>query len=410
MARILYITPMWHDATAPNDPKVCNYFVQSWVQQGHSVIAIHVRSCFPIFYKHIAKLVPSIYNRLRGDNSELMTDTRMTKEVYSGATVYSYPLYKYVPHGRVSETTLKKLSLKICEEISRCGFVPDYIIGHFVNPTAKLIALLSIRFPNAKTTLTLHEGASTIDRVLRNKGERILNSFASIGYRSMFIQRDVENRYELTNHRFICYSGIASSFLRQPLLPRKWTDGAIISFLFVGRLVFYKHPKAVAQALENVYGKESFKYNIIGKQDVAYDDLCKYIEDNNLQNSVHCLGSMEREKIISWYDQSDCYVMISSHEVFGLVYLEAMARGCITIAGSDGGMEGIIKHGVNGFLCEPGNVEQLCEIIKEINNMSAEQKTAISNNAVKTAMSFSDMEVAERYIANVNYDDINNRR
>lgn len=408
MANILYITPMWHDATAPNNPKVCNYFVESWTKQGHDVVAIHVRSCFPRLYMYIAKLVPAVYRRISGDNSELMTDKSITQEIYCGAAVYGYPLFKFVPHGRATKSSLKRLSNKICERLESSDFEPEYIIGHFCNPTAELITILAKKYPAAKTSLTLHEGTSTIKRVLKKRGEQILNSFTSLGFRSLSIQRDVESHFKLTNHRYICYSGIASSFLQRPLFPRQWMDGTISNFLFVGRLVYYKHPKAVAMALENVYGKIGFNYNIIGKQDVAYDDLCKYIEDNNLQNSVHCLGSMEREKIISWYDQSDCYVMISSHEVFGLVYLEAMARGCITIAGSDGGMEGIIKHGVNGFLCEPGNVEHLCEIIKEINNMSAEQKTAISNNAVKTAMSFSDMEVAERYIANVNYDDFNN--
>ena len=401
MANILYITPMWHDATTPNDPKVCNYFVESWIKQGHSVSVIHVRSCFPTLYMHIAKLVLGIYKRISGDNSELMTDKRITQEIYCGSTVYGFPLFKYVPHGRAFKSSLMRLSHRINDNLDYLDFKPDYIIGHFCNPTAELITILAKHYPLAKTSLTLHEGTSTIMRVLKKRGEQILNSFTSIGYRSLSIQRDVESHFNLTKHRYICYSGIASSFLERPLYPRKWTDAAIGSFLFVGRIVYYKHPKAVAQALEVVYGKENFNYNIIGKPDVAYNDLCKFIKDDNLQESVHCLGQMEREKIISWYDQSDCYVMISSHEVFGLVYLEAMARGCITIAGSDGGMEGIIKHGENGFLCDPGNVEQLSEIIREINSLSAEQKAKISDNAIKTAKYYSDMEVAKRYIKNI---------
>ena len=42
--------------------------------------------------------------------------------------------------------------------------------------------------------------------------------------------------------------------------------------------------------------------------------------------------------------------MISQGEAFGLVYLEAMARGCITIASRGEGFDGIIKDGINGFL------------------------------------------------------------
>ena len=59
--------------------------------------------------------------------------------------------------------------------------------------------------------------------------------------------------------------------------------------------------------------------------------------------------------------------MISSNEVFKLVYLEAMAQGCIVIASKGGGFDGINVDGQNGFLCEPGDSEQL-ESIYRINN------------------------------------------
>ena len=41
MAKILFITPMWHEKATPTDPKVCNYFVDEWVKQGHEVIVAH---------------------------------------------------------------------------------------------------------------------------------------------------------------------------------------------------------------------------------------------------------------------------------------------------------------------------------------------------------------------------------
>ena len=405
MSKILFITPMWHDATAPNDPKVCNYFVESWVQLGHTVTVIHLRSCFPAIYKYVAKLVPGLYKKLSGDNSELRTDSKITKEECHGATVFTYPVFKYIPHGKVSVKSLNKLSCKINIDIKGIGIEPDFIIGHFCNPSAELIMQLAKHYPSVKTALILHEGASTLARVLPGREECVLNAFSSIGYRSMSIQRDVESHFKLKNNRFICHSGIASSFLQRPLCDRQWEDGPIRHFLFVGRLVYYKHPKANAEALVNVFGKKGFEYNIIGKKDVASEDLTRYVKSEGLENSVHILGAMEREQIITWYDKSDCYVMISRHEVFGLVYLEAMARGCITIAGTDGGMEGIIKHGENGFLCDPGNVEQLSEIIREINKMTAAQKKFISDNAIKTARKFSDLEVATRYLSNIENDD-----
>ena len=98
---------------------------------------------------------------------------------------------------------------------------------------------------------------------------------------------------------------------------------------------------------------------------------------------------------------SDVFIMISKDEVFGLVYLEAMARGCITIASKNEGMEGIIIDGYNGFLCEAGNHDELCKIIRIINDLPKEKINEISQNAINTARKYTDEAVAAQYINNV---------
>lgn len=93
--------------------------------------------------------------------------------------------------------------------------------------------------------------------------------------------------------------------------------------------------------------------------------------------------------------------MISKAEIFGLVYLEAMAKGCIVIASRNEGIDGIIKDGVNGFLCKAGNVDELSSIISKIKSMSQDELCAISKSAVETAREMTDYKVAERYINSV---------
>ena len=60
---------------------------------------------------------------------------------------------------------------------------------------------------------------------------------------------------------------------------------------------------------------------------------------------------------------ADCFVMVSSREAFGLVYLEAMAKGCIVIGTKGQGIEGIVKHGENGFLCKARDVNELTVLV-----------------------------------------------
>ena len=113
------------------------------------------------------------------------------------------------------------------------------------------------------------------------------------------------------------------------------------------------------------------------------------------------MGRMQRQEIIPVLDQSDVFILISSHEVFGLVYIEAMARGCIVVASRGEGMEGVIEHGVNGFLCEAGNAEELASIIKQIQTLSDDERKLISDAAIATSLKLTDVVVAKDYIETV---------
>ena len=401
MAKILFITPMWHEKATPTDPKVCNFFVDEWVKQGHEVIVAHYRSQFPKLYLMMGRMLPALRKKICGDNSAMSLDTKETHYDHNGAKVLSIPILKYVPHGSFRKATLDNHAQCLQKELERIGFEPDAIIGHFCNPTVEIIERIRGKFNHAKTAVVFHDSAETIQRILGADAERRLNQIDVLGYRSLSIQRSIEGAYRLSNHRFICYSGIASSFLERECPIRKWDDGLVRNFLFVGRMVFYKHPQAVAKALYEVYPQKDFFLRYIGQEDTATKSTSDYVLNNQLGDAVSLLGKIEREKIINWYDKSDCFVMISDHEVFGLVYLEAMSRGCITIAGNNGGMEGIIKSGENGFLCTPGNAEELASIIKMINKMSAAEKERISANAKQTAREFSDWNAAEIYLKNI---------
>ena len=150
-------------------------------------------------------------------------------------------------------------------------------------------------------------------------------------------------------------------------------------------------------------GNSDFKLTFVGSRDLGAEETEAYIEANNLVNKVEFAGKLPREALIEYYDKSDCFILISKWEVFGLVYLEAMSRGCITIASYNEGMEGIIEHGVNGFLCEAGNADNLASLIRHINELTAEEKRNISERARNTAARLSDYNVAKQYLDGVLY-------
>ena len=120
-----------------------------------------------------------------------------------------------------------------------------------------------------------------------------------------------------------------------------------------------------------------------------------------LNDNISFLGHIPRNEVLNILDESECMIMISKNETFGLVYLEAMGRGCITIGSKNQGIDGVIIDGVNGFLCNEGDQEELQNIIKKINFLSSEERQQISQNAIDTVKKLTDFEAAKKYILEV---------
>jgi glycosyltransferase involved in cell wall biosynthesis len=99
---------------------------------------------------------------------------------------------------------------------------------------------------------------------------------------------------------------------------------------------------------------------------------------------------------------ADVFAMVSKPEAFGLVYVEAMSKGCITIGTKGQGIDGVIQHGENGFLCEARNVLALKNLFVEINQMSYDDKLRIATKAINTASSLTDGKVALDYLKKIN--------
>lgn len=401
MSKILFITPMWHEEATPYDAKVCNYFVDDWIKQGHEVVIVHYRSSFPSLFLKIAKMLPALRKRICGDNTYVNEAVKEYTYDYKGCVAYSIPIFKYIPHGSFAKATLDSQAKSLIEKLKLINFTPDAIIGHFCNPTIGIINRIKPSYPMAKTAIVLHEGSGTIKRIFKENGEKALNSVDAIGFRSVAIKSDITSNFNLRNHQFMCYSGVAASFMEREYNEKVWTADSIKNFMFVGRMSMYKHPQAIPEALHKVYGKDDFSLTFIGKKEAAYQPTQDVCDKYGILDKVVFLGQINRDDIIQWYDKSDCFVMISDLEVFGLVYLEAMSRGCIAIAGDNGGMVGIIEHGVNGFLCKPGDADALAEIIRQINSMSIEERQEMSRKARQTALEFTDNKVAQYYLENV---------
>lgn len=401
MKNILFITTMYPDPLRPGTD-VCHYFTREWVKMGYNVLVINYRSMFPSIYTTMARLFPKLALKYIGNHVEMDTNKNIIQHEVEGIPVYSIPIFKYVPHGKYPQNSISKQIKNIQDIIDERNFIPDAIIGHFYNPQMEIISKLKYIYTNAHTSVVLHEpNPNIIKKTYRYNYKELINSIDIIGYRSQTMQKLYEIYYGHINKSFICYSGTNPSYISTPVLSNKFSNGNLSKFLYVGQFTKNKCVKSNIEAINLVYSNEDdYNFTLVGEGPCIYE-INKFIEDHDIKKHITFTGWLQREDIINYYDENECFIMISITEAFGLVYLEAMARGCIVIGTRGQGIDGVIKDGENGYLCKGGDSIELASIIKRINALSAEEKKKISDNARQAAEQFSDYNVAKMYIESV---------
>lgn len=388
MKRILLVTPLYPIFSKENNTtSVCHFFARDWVKMGYEVIVIHIQAEYPWLTRFLMNIRSRISGIVPGGGYFYKKRLKAT-EFYEvdGVPIYRIPVNKLLPRCQYSECSLKRLSNKVEKILNERGFIPDIITGHMME--WDIIPIINKY--NAKTCMVLHgpgEGLS--------EPKKLWNYYDIYGYRSKGIQRGFESNCMIPQKSFICYSGIPEKYITDSN-SHDFSGQSLSKFIYVGDFITRKFPSALMDALSQVYPKKDFSLEYIGKGHL-HEEMENKRQSLGLESQVTFVGRIPRDEIKSRYDKADCQIMISEGEAFGLVYLEAMARGCIVIGSKNEGIDGIVEDGVNGFLCEAGNVNELAEIIKRINSLSAAEKTAISNNAIETARKFTDEKAAALY-------------
>jgi L-malate glycosyltransferase len=168
----------------------------------------------------------------------------------------------------------------------------------------------------------------------------------------------------------------------------------------VANLIKRKQVDQVLKALSALPAVTEWEYVIVGKGDQE-GKLKRLVDDLDITGKVLFRGGLERDDVICELRESDVFILPSHHETFGLVYLEAMASGCLTIGSRHEGIDGIIRDGENGFLCDAGNEASIRDTLFRAITLPEEEHRRMVWNSLSTAQDFSLDRQARAYLDNV---------
>jgi phosphatidyl-myo-inositol dimannoside synthase len=147
-------------------------------------------------------------------------------------------------------------------------------------------------------------------------------------------------------------------------LPAEFPRGHVI--LSVGRWLAaerYKGMDTLIKALPRLLLRwPDVELAMVGSGDDR-EWLENIARDTGVQGHVHFFSNISYDEISACYAACELFALPSRGEGFGLVYLEAMARGKPVIGGAHGGAPEVIQDGVTGYLVQHGDTEQLATSI-----------------------------------------------
>jgi len=138
-------------------------------------------------------------------------------------------------------------------------------------------------------------------------------------------------------------------------------EGSAKTIIFVGRLHPVKGVQYLIEAMATVHQQmPNVKLVIVG-DGVERARLEELTERLNLNDCIQFAGQVSQESIPRLMHQADVFVLSSLSEGLPVVILEAMAAGLPIVATKVGGIPDIVEEGVNGYLVNAKNPEEIAD-------------------------------------------------
>jgi len=204
---------------------------------------------------------------------------------------------------------------------------------------------------------------------LRKFGIEILKEssnviFLSQSYKDKLLEKFIPEFLvnDISRKSLIIPNGINEFWLNNKNYNKIFADEKTIKIIYVGSIETKKNVQSTINACKLLQERGyTIDFKIVGKiKEKKFIELIK--KHSFIQYKQFC----EKEKLISFYRDSDIFVMPSKTETFGLVYAEAMSQGLPVIYTRGQGFDQQFKDGDVGYAVDCNSVKDIADKIEII--------------------------------------------
>tara|TARA_A200000113_G_C8861209_1_gene353342 strand:+ start:1383 stop:2513 length:1131 start_codon:yes stop_codon:yes gene_type:complete len=123
-------------------------------------------------------------------------------------------------------------------------------------------------------------------------------------------------------------------------------------FINIANLNKNKNQLHLIQSFTQAFRGNTFYQLLIVGHGTEKNNLQNWIDSNNMNAQIILYGSASREEVKTLLHQSDCFVLSSKIETFGVVLIEAMSCGLPVLSTKCGGPESIVTNDEVGILSD----------------------------------------------------------
>ncbi len=306
----------------------------------------------------------------------------MLKISYSDITLYDDEYFKQIcKKDNISLFEFNKLYKYMINELFDCDYL---IMNSRIYTRFVMINIKKVRFYyKSVKVIVIHHHNNYMNNVRLKK---IIHKYYELALLKMATELIIPNQYIIDSLSKI--KGITSiKFLPSSFEKIEYPKSTLNNkkLLFVGTVEPRKgieYGLLAFNILHKVHNE--YEFIIAGRTDADikyYKRLVKYVEANNLSESVCFEGRVTNDRLQVLYEKSDIFLFPSMLEGYGLVIIEAMGRGVPVIAFDNSAMPYTVKNGYNGRLIPNKDWKRmgktLIEVLENSDTMKALQKGAI---------------------------------